>query len=123
MLVGWDYLTGKAPHFGAQEYIWLPIIVVAVSMGGVGFKELDGIGYRKVKRNLRVFFFALLVVPLILLFICRNFLHWGIARLDHTYLYFVVPFFALWAAILPLSLYLNRKKNRSLSQMTMPNAS
>jgi hypothetical protein len=123
LLVGWDYLTGKTTHLGAHVYIWLPIVVVASSMGGVGFKELDRIGYRKAKHQLLAIFIALLVAPLILLFICRNFLHWGIALLNHTYLYFVIPFLVLWAAIFPLSLYLNRKNNKSLSQTTMPNAS
>jgi hypothetical protein len=91
-------------------------------MGGVGFKELDRIGYRKAKHQLLAFFIALLVAPLILLFICRNFLHWGIAKLDHTYLHFVIPFLVLWAAIFPLSLYLNRKRNKSLSRLNVPNA-
>jgi hypothetical protein len=123
ILFGWDYLNGKVPHFDAQNYIGLLIIFVASSMGTVGFKELDRGGYRKVKRNLGVFFIALLVLPLILILISRDLLHWQIVGLDITYQYFVIPFFVLWAAIFPLALYLNRKQAKTTPQPTVPNAS
>jgi hypothetical protein len=123
VLVGWDYLNGKAPHPSAQDYIWIVILIAAVSIGGVGFKELDRIGYRKVKHKLLAFFIALLVLPIITFFIIRNLLHLQIAGLDLAYRYFVIPFFILWAAVFPLSLYLNRRKNKSTSQSTVANAS
>jgi hypothetical protein len=122
LLWGWDYLNGKTPHFGPQDYIGLLIAGAALSMGGVGLKELDRNGYRRVKHKLLGFFIVLLVLQFSLVIFSRNLLHRQVAGLDFNHLYFFAPFFVLWAAIFPLSLYLDRKKNKSLSQTAVPNA-
>ena len=121
IIIGWDYLNGEVPHFGAQRYLEFAILGVALSAGSVGFKELDRGGHRKARRNLLVLLIILLVGPLTFFF-TRSRLHWEVIGWNIPDEYYFVPYFALFAAIFPLSLFLNRVKNRSTSQATIANA-
>jgi drug/metabolite transporter (DMT)-like permease len=121
VLLGWDYLNGKVPHFSGQDYIKLAILGVALSVGSVGLKELVRGGHRKVRRKLLVFIVTLLVIPFTLLII-RNRLHWKMIEWNFSDVYLFLPFYALFAAIFPLSLYLNRNLQTTPAQPTVPNA-
>jgi hypothetical protein len=96
------------------------IFFVTGTWGLVGFDALDQGGHLKVKRNLLICLTVLLIVPLAV-FSGRNSLHWKISGLDFFELS-SIPFCSLLAAILPLSLYLNRRQSKSTLQPTIPNA-
>jgi cell division protein FtsW (lipid II flippase) len=107
-----DPWIGKAEQYGTHRFILDVILIIALSIGWVGFVELKRGGHRKILLVLKVSLIILLFITFFLIF-AHNRLHWKMTWLNFEDVYLFIPFYALLVAIFPLALYLNRNQKKS----------
>jgi hypothetical protein len=92
--------------FGTHRFIFYFVLVVGMSMGMVGFDELNRGGHLIARRNLFICLIILFFLPLI-------HMHWRMTGWNFTDIYLFIPSYALIVASFPIALYLNRRQNKS----------
>jgi len=117
-----DVWEGKAPQFGPHPFLFNVILVIGSTIVLAGFEELKQGGHIKAKRNLLVCLTVSMIIPLILFFVFKH-THEKMNVGGISHLYWLLPFYVLLVAVLPVALYLNRNQAKNTSQPTTDNAS
>ena len=116
-----DVWDGKTHQFGTHYFIVISILVISSSMGLVGLEELKQGGHKKARRELLVCLTVLLIIPLIVLSILKH-THGKMSVESSSDIYWFLPLYVLFIAVLPIALYLNRNQTRKTLQPTTDNA-
>ncbi|MGA7833024.1 MAG: hypothetical protein WCA21_18875 [Terracidiphilus sp.] len=117
-LIGMVLLLIFQSSHNFHDFIRQTLELTALCLGYVGLEELGRSGHKKLYRILRSCLFLLFVAMLTLIGLLA---HYKITACDFVIDDSLYLFLVLFTTLFPLSLYLNRNRNKSTSQQTSAN--